>query len=519
HNVKRENWILHTLISSIEKLSITTTGSPLLMRCKHFLCVTFVIPKERDAHDIYLSIYQLSQPTNIEDLYCFNYTASNEHFEKEDGWQQYTYESEFQRMGCPNQHWNQTTINTNYEICDTYPRTLYCPSSATKQILLGSANFRSKGRLPVLTYLHKNNAAICRCAQPLSGFSARCVEDEQLFGCILKANPKSNVLYVVDTRPMINAMVNKAQGKGYENEYFYEKTKFHFFGIENIHVMRGSLQKLMDACELKVPSMNAFLSGIEGSGWLRHVKSVLETSAFIAKAVNDGISVVVHCSDGWDRTAQTCGVASLILEPYYRTLDGFQALIEKEWLSFGHKFSDRCGHIQGDSKEMAPVFTQFLDATWQLTQQLPQHWEFNERYLLAIHDHVHSCQFGTFISNSDKERRDLRHAFTAQLIYLVERTYSLWAYINSHRAEFLNPLYVKESTQDILDVNVSPQTIKFWRGLYNRFEFGVHPRHSLSEVLVAAQNHISSLENHIQYLEDQITRLSSDTSDSQSSCG
>ena len=41
-------------------------------------------------------------------------------------------------------------------------------------------------------------------------------------------------------------MVNKAQGKGYENEMYYENTKFHFFGIENIHVMRGSLQKLID---------------------------------------------------------------------------------------------------------------------------------------------------------------------------------------------------------------------------------------------------------------------------------
>ena len=41
-------------------------------------------------------------------------------------------------------------------------------------------------------------------------------------------------------------MVIKAQGKGYENEIFYENIKFHFFGIENIHVMRGSLQKLMD---------------------------------------------------------------------------------------------------------------------------------------------------------------------------------------------------------------------------------------------------------------------------------
>lgn len=98
----------------------------------------------------------------------------------------------------------------------------------------------------------------------------------------------------------------------------------------------------------------------------------------------------------------------MILDPYYRTLDGFQALIEKEWLSFGHKFNDRCGHIQGDNKEMAPVFTQFLDSIWQLTQQFPQHFEFNERYLVTLHDHVHSCQFGTFIANSDKERRDLR---------------------------------------------------------------------------------------------------------------
>jgi len=64
--------------------------------------------------------------------------------------------------------------------------------------------------------------------------------------------------------------------------------------------------------------MNAFLAGVEGSGWLRHVKSVLETSAFIAQAVIDGISVVVHCSDGWDRTAQTCGQKSpkLIIKQY-----------------------------------------------------------------------------------------------------------------------------------------------------------------------------------------------------------
>ena len=46
---------------------------------------------------------------------------------------------------------------------------------------------------------------MCRCSQPLSGFSARCVEDEQMLHAILKANPKSNFMYVVDTRPKVSA--------------------------------------------------------------------------------------------------------------------------------------------------------------------------------------------------------------------------------------------------------------------------------------------------------------------------
>lgn len=53
-----------------------------------------------------------------------------------------------------------------------------------------------------------DQAALCRCSQPLSGFSARCVEDEQLLNGIVQANPNAKFMYVVDTRPRVSSLIN-----------------------------------------------------------------------------------------------------------------------------------------------------------------------------------------------------------------------------------------------------------------------------------------------------------------------
>lgn len=34
----------------------------------------------------------------------------------------------------------------------------------------------------------------------------------------------------------------------------------------------------------------------------------------------DKCSVLVHCSDGWDRTAQCCSIAQLVMDPFFRTV-------------------------------------------------------------------------------------------------------------------------------------------------------------------------------------------------------
>ena len=90
-------------------------------------------------------------------------------------------------------------------------------------------------------------------------------------------------------------------------------------------------------------------------------------------------SVVCHCSDGWDRTSQTVALAQLLLDPYFRTLSGFEVLVEKEWLAMGHKFQDRCALVGKPTRDYSPIFSQFLDCVWQLQMQYPQAFEFVSR--------------------------------------------------------------------------------------------------------------------------------------------
>uniref|UniRef100_A0A8D3CLB2 Myotubularin related protein 7a n=1 Tax=Scophthalmus maximus TaxID=52904 RepID=A0A8D3CLB2_SCOMX len=444
---------------------------------------------KRECHDVHLSLQRLSQPESYVELYCFSYKPNVGEVERRQEWDLLDLKADYSRMGVPNSLWKLSPINRHYKVSDTYPADLFVPESAAPPVIVGSSKFRSRGRFPTLSYYSKDNhAAICRSSQPLSGFSARCLEDEQMLEAILRSNPRSDFMYVVDTRPKLNAIANRAAGKGYENEDNYSNIKFQFIGIENIHVMRNSQQKMLEVCELRSPSMSDFLEGLESSGWLKHIKAVLDAGIFIAKAVaEEAVSVLVHCSDGWDRTAQVCSVACVLLDPYYRTLRGLMVLIERDWVSFGHKFSHRCNHLVGDPpKEVSPIIDQFLECVWQLMEQFPCAFEFNERFLIAIHGHIYSCLYGNFIGNNQRERIELG-------------THSLWSYLWMNRADFINPLYRPDhsQTQGLLRPSTAPYCFKFWRGLYNHFDRGMHPRQSVEDYLQAIQEETQQLHDQL----------------------
>ncbi|XP_024887485.1 myotubularin-related protein 2 isoform X4 [Temnothorax curvispinosus] len=437
--------------------------------CKDMRNLRFAHKQENHSRrDVFEKLQQYSFPLSHKlPLFAFEYSETF----SENGWNVYEPIAELKRMlfvnfqGVNNDMWKISKINDTYSLCDSYPAVWAVPAAAIDEDLQASASFRSRGRLPVLSWIHpESQATITRCAQPLVGVGGkRSREDERYVQLIMDANAQSHKLFIMDARPMPNAIANKAKGGGYESEDAYQNAELVFLDIHNIHVMRESLRKLKELCFPTIDEAR-WLSGIESTMWLKHIKCVLAGAVRIVdKVENHKTSVLVHCSDGWDRTAQLTALAMLMLDPYYRTVKGFEVLVEKEWLSFGHKFQQRIGH--GDEHhsdaDRSPVFLQFIDCVWQIMRQFPNAFEFNEHFLITILDHLYSCRFGTFLFSSERERVQEQ---------VKQRTVSLWSYTNSQLPLYLNPLYRSGTNYQLILMPVaSMRYIKPWKSLYCRW--------------------------------------------------
>ncbi|KAK9911762.1 hypothetical protein M0R45_035653 [Rubus argutus] len=467
-------------------------------------------PKTRQRHAVFDALLQCTKPASLWELYAFVSGPSkfsntnpkvrllNEYFRLlgkssrasmsmvEDG-----------SFTLSNDLWRISSVNSTYSLCQSYPFALIVPKSITDEEVLLASSFRARCRLPVVTWCHpRTGAVLARSSQPLVGImmNMRSNTDEKLVAALCShlagTSGKRRKLYIADARPRKNALANGAMGGGSESSSNYFQSEIVFFGIDNIHAMRDSFGRLRDYLDThgtassdgmssflrhggwtwgggNLSSMSASVSTLGDSGWLIHVQSVLAGSAWIAARVAlESASVLVHCSDGWDRTTQLVSLAILLLDPYYRTLNGFQALIEKDWLAFGHPFADRVGmptitgsgnipselprqsstgNIQSSpnrqssgsftsqaptshaqtSNNYSPIFVQWVDCVSQLMRMYPFAFEFSSAFLVDLLDCVLSCRFGNFFCNSEKEREQCG---------VPEACGCIWAYLADMRS-------------------------------------------------------------------------------------
>ncbi|KAG9318574.1 phosphatases II [Chiua virens] len=558
---KEEMWassVPYPLISLVMQLPHTLHGrSPITFHTRTFETFTISFGSDRDSVDVFDSVKELTVCTSVNQLYAFFYSP-NPPLDSVGGWTIYSPREEFGRMGVGTRSkaWRFTDINKDYQFCPSYPSRLVIPTRISDSTLQYASKHRSKCRIPALTYLHWANhvvtfvllmrqhfshhaqASITRSSQPMVGIKQnRSVQDEKLVEAIFQTHyspesrSSSTPVYgatttnlIVDARPTANAVANTAKGAGTENMDYYKDAKKTYSGIDHIHAMRESLAKVVDAlreADTVAASVSGYLPGeaqqlaildrqaLRRSSWLRHMSNIMEAVLLIVRNIHVNSShVLIHCSDGWDRTSQLAALAQLCLDPYYRTIRGFQILVEKDWISFGHRFLDRCGHLSSEKfftssaetangsgsadaaqaflatvqsrfasqhhiKETSPSFHQFLECVRQLLRQFPERFEFNENFLRTIHYQLYSCQFGTFLYNSERDRRYGEAGMVAS-----ERTASIWDFLNSssQAEKHKNSLYDSSLDDPIrrdgrVDMGVlfpNPKDIRFWSELYGR---------------------------------------------------
>lgn len=396
--------------------------SSIRLRGRDFKFLTLNFTQDWQARDAFDSIKSATCLLGtIDKLYAFSYKPQP--IEKQiSGWDFYDAKAEWRRQGISekgaDRGWRISTINTDYAFSPTYPALLPVPSTISDNTLNYAGRYRSKVRIPVLTYLHPvNNCSITRSSQPLAGLRGnRSIQDEKLLSACFSASASGDDLYdtaspklaispsssqenlarasadgelsdieriedqmleasatletsvddvlsekahvygaqrhnlIVDARPTVNALAMQAIGLGSENMDNYKFATKAYLGIENIHVMRESLNKVIEALkDSDISSLPPNRDLLARSGWLKHIRGLLDGSALIARQVGIQHShVLIHCSDGWDRTSQLSALSQLLLDPYYRTIEGFIVLVEKDWLAFGHMFQHRTGFLNSE---------------------------------------------------------------------------------------------------------------------------------------------------------------------------
>lgn len=587
----RESWITYPMIAHCTlRPTPPSSGIPssIRLRGRDFIFAAFNFQDDKMACEVFEFIKaRTCKLTTVQKLYAFTHKPSKIE-QAVDGWGVYDPKAEFRRQGIseksPDRGWRITWINKDYSFCDTYPGMMVVPSSISDNVLKYAKEYRSRCRIPALSYIHPvNNCTITRCAQPKAGIMRnKNIQDEKLVAASFAASPPEDsaqlpptpsqideievqlteaekmdddilstapVMYdektgkrliygaqqsnlIVDARPTINAMMNQAGGYGSEPMEYYKSATKVFLNIENIHIMRTSLNKVYEALkDADISPLSPNKQLLASSDWLKHIRMVLQGSSLIARQVGLHHShVLIHCSDGWDRTSQLSALSQIMLDPYFRTIDGFIALTEKDWLSFGHMFRLRAGHLNHESnfvvqrdamagatiqpgendgrnevlsnalasarrlfnkstskekddemdlalegsgkgandeatvpKMVSPIFHQYLDCVYQMLRQQPNRFEFNERFLRRLLYHLYSCQYGTFLYNSEKQRLDAR---------VAEKTASVWSYFLSRRAEFTNKDYdpVIDDHDKSRERIFLPELgkIRWWHQLFNR---------------------------------------------------
>lgn len=252
------------------------------------------------------------------------------------------------------------------------------------------------------------------------------------------------------------SFANKLGGKGTESEQNYRNCYISFNDVPNIHKVQASYKKIRNyTLEFFEKSNLSFYSMIGNSNWIKSISLIMTLSKKMMKRLKNGISVFVHCSDGWDRTAQVSALTQLLLDGYYRTTRGFLSLIDKEFSQMGHMFARRHNTLIKEKGSQSPILLQFLDAVQNLSKQNPCCFEFSPNLLVDLAILSYCGLFANFLHDNELER---------SIQNSREKGLDIWNFFLNKQEKYSNLNY--DSQQELCNIRTREVNLKFWKEFF-----------------------------------------------------
>lgn len=340
------------------------------------------------------------------------------------------WSDELQRLKGEDQ-WRVSHMNENFMVCKSLPETFVVPRSILDKQLDQAARFFQGNRIPTWCWSQPDGRAIVRSAGIHPGTT-----DHQHIKNLLEQFSQHNqkqIPRIADLDMMLPSLKDIQQ----------------------------SYQKLRELCIPDSISQfweqdNHYYNLLDGSKWLQTVAACLDVAKSLATHINRTKNIIIlQEATGRDMTCVISSLMQIILDPHYRTIVGFQSLVQKEWVAMGHPFSNRLKLLRDTESEECPYFLIFLDCVWQMLQQFPSSFEFSEFYLTMLWDCTHLTVFDTFLFNSSwgryvASKDELNHF----------RSRSLWNWTQLYSEDdlrfFRNPLFVvSQVASSILEAETS----------------------------------------------------------------
>eukprot|EP00042_Codosiga_hollandica_P052250 m.660453 g.660453 ORF g.660453 m.660453 type:complete len:1781 (-) comp58452_c0_seq3:40-5382(-) len=353
--------------------------------------------------------------------------------------------------------WRLSAVNATFTLCPTAPSELCVPASITDAQIRDMSPCFEAGRVPTLThFLGRRGSSLLRASALREGLATPGqVECFQLLTNLPSFGPPS----VLD--PCRHLLVSSSSSEVIESLHLGPHWKT--LAIDTSEFDHSDIRKSGEFLFLAThkASEELMLSKIQQSLWLTQISNLLHWACVAADFLTEtNDAVVLLCLEsGSDLTPQLSTLIQILVDPFYRTLEGLISLLEKEWVAFGHNFPDRCGYIPASSNlERAPVFLQTLDAIHQLVLQFPSDFEFNTHFLESIAYHCYSARFGNFLHGNEAERA----------AFLRDRaTRCLWATLRQFHHEspyFFN--FMHKPSYDMLRPSVTLASLRLWTDFY-----------------------------------------------------